>query len=412
MNPRPFTARARRLWLAAIAITAAVQVALLLWFGNGLALVGDPHSEADALRSASAYAHDGLTSHHGLPRILYGQFFPKDGTVKDHVRADGTVPLEFRVGFPEHLASRDEWVYTHYPPGPNLLCGASLTLLGSEQIWRLRLFPLLCGLAACAIFYRSLLRNFGETAGAYLIAACLAAPMFHTMMTGLHYEGWSFALLLLQLTLLLDIFFGSQAFATRHGFVLFTLGFAQGWLSFDQFFVVALLAVPLGCWPGRNISWQQLIWLVSLPSAGFIAAHGLHFFQVAAELGGWSAARAEFHSTAAERAGTAGNVTYLHLLGQACYCCARLLLKPTSLVFGPLLMLSTSAALWQCTRQSKLFFPLLTSAAVSAIWLLLMPQHVCGNAHITVRHFFVSYFIGCVVVFAGKSRTGKTDSAG
>jgi len=150
-----------------------------------------------------AYAKEGLTSHHGLPRSLFGGRFPDVGTITDHLDENGLVKRVFRKGFPENLATRDNWVYTHYPPGPNWLCGVMVRCFGIDHIQLYRLLPLAFGLLATAIFFRASAGAFGADRAAFIAGACAVLPMFHCCMPGLHYEGYSFALLLLQFSLLI-----------------------------------------------------------------------------------------------------------------------------------------------------------------------------------------------------------------
>lgn len=428
----------------------ALQICYLVWIGNGLGKYCDLHSEADALRSAAAYLKDGLTSHHGLPRLLYGGRFPNVGTIIDHIDTNGLVPLEFRRGFPESLSSPNNWVYTHYPPGPNLICAMEARWVGLDRIWVLRLFPLLTGLSAAAVFFLQLARVFGPDRGALIALGCVVLPMFNTYMPGLHYQGYSFALLLLELTVLLRAWWSRAGFRGWHWPVLFLLGFLQGWLSFDQFFVVSLTPIPL--WlirraEGGHIDVRGLIWSVGLLFSGFMFAHILHFLQVAAELGGLHQAFEEFRRTAGERAGSTGSIVlpklvvqllgpidnhlgYFGSLALGSYYYIREILLMKGLQFGPFLFLALVAVLplavirtshsasgafgcqarlgrWLRWPGPGSLWPAVGAALmVSLSWLFVMPAHVVGNRHITVRHLFVLYFC-LLLVLVQSIRSGR-----
>lgn len=421
---------ARGLLAGVFVLLVLIQLLYLRWIGNGPGKYSDGFSEAHVVRAAEAYLRDGLWSHHSLPRSLYKyrDHFPGGGMEIDHVRADGTVTPEYRQGFPASMTDPDEWVYTHYPQGPELLCALLAKVIGLDRMWALRLLPLCLGLLAAAVFFKTLGRVFGADRAVLIAAVCVLLPMFNTYMPGLHYEGYSFALLLLQLSLLLRALWEAAGPRTWHWPVLFLFGFLQGWLSFDQFFVVCLLPWPL--WllrraAGARPSGRWLVLTVGWLLAGFVLAHALHFLQVAAELGGLPAALDEFRRTAGERAGKTGAVVmpkllvnYLHLeknqfgffgsLGLGGYYYLREILLLRGPQFGPFMFLALVAmapiVLFRANRWlhwpgPKSVLPALVAALlVSLLWWFVMPAHVVGNRHITVRHLFVLYFVLVLII--------------
>lgn len=393
-------ATARR-WMAALfVLLAAAQVCLLSLTGNGLLYMGDTHSEADAIRAAEAYVHDGLGSHHGLPRMLYGHRFPRDGTVLDHVDEHGEVPLHFRASFPPADADPQEWPFTHYPPGSDLILGTEATLFGLDPLWRLRVAPIVFGLLAIVVFFQTLVRTFGAERGLLMAAACAVVPMFSTQMGGFFFQGYAMALLLLQISLLLRIFWSSVPPGWRCYLACFALGFLQGWLSFDLFFVVSLLAIPFWLWRRKAGATQPLrtvFWLTAVTGSAYALAHVLHFWEVAADLGGLQAALAEFRNTATDRAGLGAGMPYLEAVRHATYANIRQMFKPTLWQFGPFLLLACGAAGY-LALQRRLVAPLALAAALLLcyLWTLAMPQHTMGNFHFTSRHFIVFYFFVCL----------------
>jgi hypothetical protein len=159
--------------------------------------------------------------------------------------------------------------------------------------------------------------------------------------------------------------------------------------------------------------------------AGFVFAHALHFLQVAAELGGLHAALDEFRRTAGERAGKTGAVVipkllvrYLHLennqfgyfgsLGLGGYYYLREILLLGGAQFGPFMVLALVAVSpivffranrWLHWPGPESVLPAVVSALlVSLFWWLVMPAHVVGNRHITVRHLFVLYFVLVLII--------------
>lgn len=440
---KPLMNEATGRWLLRVVFLLLVllQSAYLAWIGNGLGKLSDGFSEANALRAAQAFLKDGLTSHHGLPRELYGNRFPGHGMVKNLIGTNGLVKPRFRQGFPPGQANPDNWVYTHYPPGPDYLLAIMGRFVGLKRLWLLRLCPLSLGLLAAAVFFKTLARAFGFDRAALIAAACVLLPMFNTCMPGLHYEGYSFALLLFQMSCLLLMLWQGEKTRLWIWPLFFLFGFFQGWLSFDQFFVVGL--IPLPFWmmrraEGGRPSFHWLFWACALPFAGFALAHILHFLQVAAELGGLREAFEEFRRAATERAGQANPVlpqTLQALLGEKSshlgyfgslalggYLYLREVLILRGLQFGPFMLLAIVATLpvvmfrtvqvavvtrsrqrqIQCSLSwpgPKRLLPVLGAALfVSLIWWLVMPAHVVGNCPITVRHLFVLYFFLVVII--------------
>lgn len=420
---------ARRVFAGTLLLLGLIQLVYLVRVGNGLPspAVGDPHSEADLVRSAAAYSTDGLASHHGLPRIMYGALFPRDGIIKV-LDTNGLVPLDLRKGFPDGLAERNNWVYTHYPPGPNLLGGVLGRVFGFDHLWLWRLLPMGLGFLALVIFFRTLARAFGTDRGALITAGCCLLPTVSLYMGGLHFQGYAVVLLLLQWSVWIECLWGAAGRRLWHGPALFLLGFLQGWLSFDLFFIVCWGGVPL--WllrrsEGHAPPARWLGWAVVLPLAGFVLAHGLHFLQVAGELGGVRAALMEFRSTAAERAGSGGSISHLGYLAEGARLYLREFLNIHSFMFGPFLLLALAATvpvvLFRTTRvllfprgktgevgfslswpgRAGAGLPLAAALLLCLAWLAAMPQHVVGNSHITLRQFFYLYF--CLVLVIVRS---------
>lgn len=445
---RPPTDRsARRLLTGVFVLLVVFQLLYLVWMGNNPGKYCDGFSEVHALRAAKAYVTDGFSAHHGLPRCLYQQqeHFPGQGMEIDHVGADGTVTPEFRQGFPSSMAYPDNWVYTHYPPGPDLLCGLMVQLCGMNHIWLLRLLPLGFGLLAAWVFFQSLARAFGPRQAVFIAAACVVLPMFNAYMPGLHYQGYSFALLLLELSLVVRGLWVTGGFQSWYWFAFFMFGFLQGWLSFDQCFVVCLAPVPFWLLRRAEGAEPRASWLVlsvGLLGMGFVLAHALHFLQVAAELGGLHQAYEEFRRTAGERAGRTGAVEmppfllrvlgpmdnhfgYFGSLALGGYYYLRGISTWRSLQLGPFMLLALIAALpvvagrasraegvtcgqsgwarrWlRWPGRKSVVTALAAALIVSLLWWFFMPAHVVGNRHITVRHLFVLYF--CLLLVLARS---------
>lgn len=432
-------ATARRLFVFILAGMIFVQAGCLAWFGNGLSH-WDAYDEADAVRSGEAYAKDGLTSHHGLPRILYGNRFSEIGARSDHIDTNGLVLPKHRIDFPANLSDPQAWVYTHYPPGPNLICGALARVFGPDNIRIWRLFPICLALAAWVIFFKTLVRVFCLDRGVLIFAGCAVLPMSSNYMPGLHFEGYTLTLLLLQLSVLIRWLWLPAGLRCWHLPAIFFLGFAQGWLSFDHFFIVSFAAFPL--WLMRRAEGAEspiklLALTVGLPFVGFGLAHFFHLLQIAAELGGLPKAVAELTHTAVARAGTSPGADHFSFLGsfaKMSYLYLRDFLRLYNPHFGPFLFFAVAAAMlvaafcatevtfipWNNRRKlgfslawagSKGIFPAIIAAFfVSAVWSCVMPAATVGNFHIWQRTLFYFYFVLVLTVVRSVSLSPRNST--
>lgn len=407
---------ARRLFFIGLLFMTLTQIAFLAKTGNGLSNFNN-FDEADGIRSGEAFAKDGLTSHHGLARLLYGNRFPGNGAVIDHLEPDGKVKAEFLIGYPERLWDKNQWVYLHYPPGAPLMSGVYATIFGPERVMLWRLVPMTLGFLAMIIFYCALVHAFGADRGALIAFACILLPMTHTYLSGLSYLTYVYVLTLLQLSVLIRWLWGGG----RKGWhlpALFILGFIQGWFSFDLFFVVSFSIIPL--WLMRRaenpvVPVRELLLGIGFPFVAFGFAHFLHLLQVAAELDSLQAAIAELTRTAGNRSGT--DVSYIKTLIKALYLYVREFMRLYNQHSGPFLLVAVAlggiTAAFRNTRLelvpvwrknpvvislswpgSKPLWPALVSAFIICLmWVIAMPYGNIGNFHIYPRIFFFFYFV-------------------
>jgi hypothetical protein len=443
------------------------QVGFLWHLGDNLNYLGDSHAEADAMRAAEAYIADGISSHHGLARILYGTRFPEEGSVKDHVERNGQVAEKFSHDFPAELKDRNQWPLTHYPPGAELINGFQARTFGLHPMWRLRLLPVAVGLMGLAYFFRTISLIWGVERSALIAVAVVVLPAVWLWMPTLEFEGYALALVMIQTGLVMRQFWQTEGEGREEIFraetliprgatgsspqpspilkgrgramagigvwlpvALFLIGFVQGWLSWDHFFVVSLLALPwwlLRRGEGENLRWSWLFWMTAPAAAGYALAHVLHAWEVAAELGGWQAALNELLRTGAERGGFTSeeHVSRLGYTGRAIHLYLRWCFKPIrppNVTFGPffglLLVVALCATLFPLRKLTiggrpgkppwnlALFWPgkrspmpaLGAALLISTLWLLAMPSHTAGNAHYLVRHMIVFYLCMAMVV--------------
>jgi hypothetical protein len=283
--------RGSRLWLAAFILLCLAGTIGRTWqmrpWGDALSGV-DRFSEANGLRAVDGFRAQGLWHDDGLPNMLFGPRYPNDGFV-------------ISVGEERLHTVTPSGVYTHYPPGPEYLLYLAEAMVGPEPVSRLRILPLALSGAAAVFYGLSLRRRFGVVAASLVMLASLAVVPFTDANSSIHEYGYALALLLVEIGVALG------RSSLRWPFVL--IGFAQGWLSFDQVFLVVLtplaveLSLPLIC-PGYKARLRLAIERCVLAVAGFtLASHLLHFAEVSAFYGSVGAAFADMQDSARWRAG-------------------------------------------------------------------------------------------------------------
>jgi hypothetical protein len=371
------------------------QLAYVIGLGDSLSPIADPFSEANALRAGEGYVEQGFSRNYGLPMVGYGDQFPETG-----FGLQGTA------------------VYTHYPPGPDLLVGALTKLFGEQRAGRYRSAPLIVGLLSLGAFAGLLTRAFGALAAAGLLAGCALAPMFSNMMHGLHYQGYALGLFLVELGILIRLL-GPRAVdrSARHFAALWALGFLQGWLSFDYCFLVTLAPLPLAILFRPPGALRRTALSILLLGAGFTLAHGLHFAQVAAYLGGVGPALADLLGSAQSRLGEPSWADRLELVGQYATVQASrpeyfswalplvtigslalvILNRGTLTVFEP----ARLRFAWH-VRRGRSAGALAAAWCISLLWVAVMWEHALDHTHFVPRHYFLFYFVCLLVPFAGR----------
>ncbi len=378
--------------------------------GNELSNV-DRYSEANALREVRNFLEHGLTRHAGLGNVVYPGLYPNDGFAREPEVA--------------RLSVTEEGVYTHYPPGPEYLLYAAAKLLGPEPVWRLRLLPVALGCAALFFLGLSVRARFGDAAAWLTMGTLALTPAVSDGFAGLHYQGYATALTMVEIGLTLRA--GCPA-ASLAPFAL--LGFAQGWLSFDYAFLVALVPLSLElCLPcidaAHRPDWRTAWARAILAGAGFAAAHGLHFLQVAAYWGSFEAASRDFGGAAAHRAAAGvpeaaldrvffslGNLKLylygLHPLNTGLSLPEAetpenwSMFRFLGLALGPWWVAITLAAMLRDAirpgpdaRKFRMdwYRASLTSILTSSVWILAMANHAGHHRHFLYRHLFFAFFV-------------------
>ena len=285
----PLTGRARlvaagcALLLTALIVAGPIGEAATL--GNRLSPVADPYSESNALRGALAYLQKGWTANAGLPDTTFGGLYPEIGHYR---RYKGQTHID-----------------THYPPGPTWTTAAMMLACGPRPQSCLRALPIAVSALGAFVLAFALIVTLGAARGLIASVAAFAVPLYSNMMLGLHYQGYALALLSIQLGALLLLFSSTRALRTRDLLLVAGLGFLQGWLSFDYFFLVTLAAVPIAVLFSdlrEPASRRRLFTLIAAGAGGFVAAHVAHLLQVVAYYGDAVEAVKDLLGVAVERA--------------------------------------------------------------------------------------------------------------
>lgn len=383
---------------AVIAILVSGQLIFAWTNGNNVSPIADPFSEANAIRAGEGYVAKGFTTDAGLPDISYGTQFSMHG--------------RYDVG---------GFIYTRYPPGPDWIAGLVTKLFGTGHIILYRVIPITVGLVCIIFFAWALMKALGAAQGTILFLACAVVPMFSNMMHGLHYQGYAFHLLLLELGLLL-LYFSQPVSRSllKWNLAFFIIGFVQGWLSFDYCFLVTFAPVPYavlsrGLTLGDRL--RRLLAAVLALGLGFSLAHMLHFTQVVLYYDDFNKAVEDLGQSARLRSGYHGQIRWwLHLSAVWTYLRSEVyrgmyfwtlfnltFIVPASffilkrgmivLPFAPLNL----HAVWSMSRWKLMFVPVL-ALIVSAAWVFVMPGHAMSHLHFIPRHFFLFYFFCLLTV--------------
>jgi hypothetical protein len=412
MLDRLFTTQPPR---TAARLGTAIAVAVIVWLlltqvfeiyhiRNGLSPTADPYSEANVIRAAEHYAKYGFLVDAGLAHIVYGDRFRNSGWTQDLYR----FPLP-------------SGVYTRYPPLPEIIAGMLEKIVG-YRVWVWRLVPVLLGLAATVYAFAALRRVLDSLAASGMIILLSIVPMVTSHMHGLHFEGYGHAAFLCELAMLVRILFLDERPSRGAYMALFGLGFLQGWLSFEYVFVVGAAVVPLALVArahGARVELRTVLLLLAVSGGGFVAAHLLHFLQVATFYGSISAALQDFSGRAAYRFAGEAQAPYLVQVAVNLVKYAVVIwFSPNNQHFGALLFIVTllvilrgmmsargASGLRTGTRRGparlsdkRVVLPMVVSYAIAAIWLFVMPSHANIHTHIVPRVFFLPYFV-VVLIF-------------
>jgi hypothetical protein len=384
---------------------------------DGLASTGDPFSESNALRAAHYYVDHGITDHAGLPDQCYGLVFSHEGfkkyfyysylmnTMQSKQRYQPLTSLEL---------NKDTCVYTHYPQGPDLLAAAMIFIAGKEHTDIYRFLPLCFQFIGVFFLAYTCSCLFGPARCLAALTFCFMLPMFTNMSHGLHYQGYAFSLLLIEISFLILLFQGrldrKRTFIAQTS--LAVIGFIQGWMSFDYFFLVSL--TPFAVLPILGTTGKagliQAIKFTILAGMGFCIAHLLHFLEVIIYFGSFDRAFEDFFLAATTRAeswklGTRINRidllwTYLNGIASdsrnflVSYTVIFLLVILCRLLLAPGVRFFSGHRYYVSQISVKrLVSAMGLSLMISCLWILIMKGHSQEHMRFIPRHLFLAYFI-------------------
>jgi hypothetical protein len=265
----------------------------------------------------------------------------------------------------------------------------------------------------------ALIASLGTARGLVVALAAFAVPLYSNMMLGLHYQGYALALLSIQLGGLLFLYGRGRPLAARDLVLAGGLGFVQGWLSFDYFFLVALAAVPIAVLFSdlrERRSRSRLLALVGVSAGGFAFAHALHFLQVVAYYGDFTPALDDLLSVARERADPSRSAPepppawasdpwmissiFLFVLGKRAtyfgFSIGYALLAAISglaLLQGSRLPLPGTGRRLCVGASTRPAWAIVAGVIVSCAWISVMSGHAHTHPHFIPRHLFLAWLV-------------------
>jgi hypothetical protein len=368
--------------------------------GNDLSDIADAYSEANVIKAAENYAVNGFLSNKGLAELSYGTQFDNRGGKYDK----------------EICATPVHCVYTHYPPGAELLTGLLTKIFGVGRVLLFRAVPLSVGLFGLVFLAWALTRTIGLVRAAFVLAAFSTVPMATNMMHGLHQQGYQMSLMYVQFGLGMLVF--REGLTRRRIVAMAFLGFIQGCVSFDWFFLTSLCTVPAWLmtpdWRTKP-RMRQAAALVLAAGGGFAFAHFLHFLQVSWYLGGLKEALADLGHAAKHRSGDDAwpTLPVPGRFGVILYYWFGLLQEKKYLDFSFLTFVAGTLALvfpkprFEVPLAGKKLARVVTSSSsiaflsaivVCSLWIVIMRAHAQVHGHFIPRHYCLTILVGLVLI--------------
>lgn len=341
----------------------------------------------------------------------------------------------------------------HYPSLPAWIAGFLIKSIGEEKIYNnqlhyFRFFSVSVGIISLILFAYMMVSAFDIVKATIIIAAVSAAEMTSNLMGHLGLEGYTTPLFILQLGMFLYIFKKREKFKIKYCIILFLLGFLQGWLTYDLFFVVSFAGIPFALLyadADKGESIKRFFYALIFSLAGFGLAHVLHVIQFAVYYGSFKSAFDDLLNSAQYRSqggpdhvygginkykmeagqgSDIGRITLLkHYLNywvdfpEYFASFARPFKKFIMIIFFMTLFKDVRIkikkpfqVLLKWTSSYNASFALLTAFLISILWLIVMKQFsgVEELKTYVTRHFFLIYFV-CIVIVVDGFNSDKND---
>ncbi len=232
---------------------------LLFNINSELRNLGDSGSEANVLTASRYFQHHGFWPTRLLPVHNAGL---------------------------EEISQLRTWVYTRYPPGPDLLGSAIQIFTGSSSLWVLRILPLLCSLGGIALFFSFITRWLGspELALMATIFYCLNGILFRNAD---NFHGAAYADFIRMLGLNLSLLWARQR-SSKAFFGLLALAFFGTWMNIEYIPYLVLSFSLLSLWEShreKTLGPQRILQIAFFSTLLFLTtclSFALHYLQNAA----------------------------------------------------------------------------------------------------------------------------------
>jgi hypothetical protein len=211
-------------------------------------------------------------------------------------------------GLPDNFYPKGTNIYTHFPPGPHLFAGLLFKICGGVNLICPRILTTIISSLALLFFAIMLYSSIGPFKSAVLMFLVALLPMTRNMLYALHTSNYVISLFIVQLGFLLYLFKKKINLNIYHLTIFFILGFIQGWLSLDNFFIVCLsplcFAILFSDLSPKEDKRRLILATLSL-FIGICVAYLLHFIQNSLYFGSSTRAFEDLFNRAAYRSSSA-----------------------------------------------------------------------------------------------------------